>query len=105
MIGFVVMGCNFVFNIESCGYVVLVFNCSCEKIDELIVEFFGCNLVLIYMFEEFVVLFEVLCWILMMVKVGEVIDVMIVLFKLLFEKGDVLIDGGNMYFIDMICCN
>lgn len=41
----------------------------------------------------------------MMVKVGKLIDVVIDELLLLLDKGDVLIDGGNINFNDMMVCN
>lgn len=93
------MGKNLVLNIESRGYFVLVYNCFFEKIEEFLkIEVEGKNFVGIYSVEEFINFFEKLCKILLMVKVGVVIDVIIDLLKLYLEKGDILIDGGNIFF-------
>lgn len=101
----VVMGRNFAFNIESCGYIVFIFNCFCEKMEEVIVENLGKKLVFYYMVKEFVEFLEMFCCILLMVKVGVGMDVVIDFFKLYFDKGDIIIDGGNIFFQDIICCN
>lgn len=54
---------------------------------------------------EFFVVLEKLCWVLIMVKVGEVIDVVINEFVDVMEFGDIIIiDGGNVLYIDIMCC-
>ncbi|HEM8496129.1 TPA: NADP-dependent phosphogluconate dehydrogenase [Burkholderia multivorans] len=102
VIGLAVMGRNLALNIESRGYAVSVYNRSREKTDELIAEFPGRNLVPTYTLEEFVASLETPRRILMMVKAGEATDATIASLKLLLEKGDVLIDGGNTHFTDTI---
>lgn len=67
VVGMVVMGCNFVFNIEFCGYIVVIYNCSKEKIEDVIVCYFEKNFVLSYDVESFVNLIEKFCCIMFMV--------------------------------------
>lgn len=73
----VVMGKNLVLNIESCGYLVVLFNCIGVKIIVVVEEYLDKNFKVMYIIEEFVELIEKLCWIFLMVKVGLVIDVII----------------------------
>lgn len=94
----VVMGRNFAFNIESRGYIVFIFNRFREKTEEVIVENLGKKLVFYYTVKEFVEFLETFRRILLMVKVGVGTDVVIDFFKLYFDKGDIIIDGGNIFF-------
>lgn len=105
VVGFVVMGLNFVCNFVSCeGNMVVIFNCSYEKIQRFFDEYFEVGFVLVYMYQDFVDLLQKLCIVIIMVKVGGLIDVVIDVFVDVFELGDIIVDGGNVYFFDMICC-
>lgn len=61
------MGKNLVLNIESCGFMVGVYNCYCEWIDEMMCDYSEKKFVFLYMIEDFVNFLEKFCWILMMV--------------------------------------
>lgn len=98
VVGMAVMGRNLALNIESCGYTVFIFNCFCEKTEEVIAENLGKKLVFYYTVKEFVEFLETLCCILLMVKAGAGTDAAIDFFKLYFDKGDIIIDGGNTFF-------
>ncbi|MDZ5471096.1 NADP-dependent phosphogluconate dehydrogenase (plasmid) [Bacillus sp. 31A1R] len=100
VIGLAVMGKNLAMNIESRGYTVSVFNRSREKTDEMLAETSGKNLVGTYTIEEFVESLEKPRKIMLMVKAGGPTDATIEQLKPLLEKGDILIDGGNTYFVD-----
>lgn len=102
VVGLAVMGKNLAFNIESKGYSVAVFNRSREKIDKMMEEAEGRNIVPAYSIEEFVGLLERPRKILLMVKAGSATDTTIEQLKPYLEKGDILIDGGNTYFKDTI---
>lgn len=102
VIGLAVMGKNLALNIESKGFSVSVFNRSREKTDELLKEAQGKNLIGTYSIEDFVNSLEVPRKILIMVKAGKPVDDTIEQLKPYLSKGDILIDGGNSFFVDTI---
>lgn len=102
VVGMAVMGRNLALNIESRGYTVSIFNRSTDKIDEVVAENPGKNLVPFYTVQEFVESLEKPRRILLMVKAGEATDKTIDSLKPYLEKGDILIDGGNTFFQDTI---
>jgi 6-phosphogluconate dehydrogenase len=100
VIGLAVMGKNLAMNIESRGYSVAVYNRSREKTDEMLKEVDGRNFVGTYTIEEFVNSLEKPRKIMLMVKAGAPTDATIERLKPHLEKGDILIDGGNTFFVD-----
>jgi len=100
VIGLAVMGKNLAMNIESRGYSVAVYNRSREKTDEMMTEVEGRKFVATYTIEEFVNSLEKPRKIMLMVKAGAPTDATIEQLKPHLEKGDILIDGGNTFFID-----
>ncbi len=100
VIGLAVMGKNLAMNIESRGYTVSVFNRSKEKTEEMLQETVGKNIVGTYTMEEFVQSLEVPRKIMLMVKAGPATDATIEQLKPLLDKGDIVIDGGNTFFLD-----
>jgi 6-phosphogluconate dehydrogenase len=100
VIGLAVMGKNLALNIESRGFSVAVYNRSREKTDELVKEAQGKNLVGAYSIEEFISSLETPRKIIMMVKAGKAVDDTIEQLKPYLSKGDILIDGGNSFFVD-----
>ncbi|KAF0824729.1 NADP-dependent phosphogluconate dehydrogenase [Cytobacillus firmus] len=100
VIGLAVMGKNLAMNIESRGYSVSVFNRSREKTDEMLKEVEGRNFKGTYTIEEFVDSLEKPRKIMLMVKAGGPTDTTIEQLKPLLDKGDILIDGGNTFFVD-----
>ncbi|AZV44240.1 decarboxylating NADP(+)-dependent phosphogluconate dehydrogenase [Peribacillus asahii] len=100
VIGLAVMGKNLVFNIESRGYSVAVYNRSRSKIEEMMKGLQGKSIFPAYTLEEFVSSLERPRKILLMVKAGKAIDDTISSLKPLLEKGDLIIDGGNTFFKD-----
>ncbi|MBD8070367.1 NADP-dependent phosphogluconate dehydrogenase [Bacillus sp. PS06] len=100
VVGLAVMGKNLAFNIESRGYSVSVYNRSSEKTEEVLKEAAGKNLIGTYSVEEFVNSLESPRKILLMVKAGAATDATIEALKPHLDKGDILIDGGNTYFVD-----
>lgn len=100
VIGLAVMGKNLAMNIESRGYRVSVFNRSKDKTDQLIIESKGRNLTGTYSIEEFVNSLEKPRKIMMMVKAGAATDATIEQLIPHLDKGDILIDGGNAFFVD-----
>ena len=102
VVGMAVMGRNLALNIESRGYTVSVFNRSGDKTEEVIAENPDKKLVPYYTVKEFVGSLETPRRILLMVKAGEATDKTIDSLKPYLEKGDILIDGGNTFFLDTI---
>ncbi|MBY6051306.1 NADP-dependent phosphogluconate dehydrogenase [Cytobacillus firmus] len=100
VIGLAVMGKNLAMNIESRGYSVSVFNRSREKTDEMLKEVEERNFKGTYTIEEFVDSLEKPRKIMLMVKAGGPTDATIEQLKPLLDKGDILIDGGNTFFVD-----
>ncbi|MFE4522663.1 NADP-dependent phosphogluconate dehydrogenase [Cytobacillus firmus] len=100
VIGLAVMGKNLAMNIESRGYSVSVFNRSREKTDEMLKEVEGRNFKGTNTIEEFVDSLEKPRKIMLMVKAGDPTDATIEQLKPLLDKGDILIDGGNTFFVD-----
>lgn len=102
VVGMAVMGRNLALNIESRGYTVSVFNRSGDKTEEVIAENPGKKLVPYFTVQEFVESLETPRRILLMVKAGEATDKTIDSLKPYLDKGDILIDGGNTFFLDTI---
>ncbi|MCT8138510.1 NADP-dependent phosphogluconate dehydrogenase [Anaerobacillus sp. CMMVII] len=100
VIGLAVMGKNLALNIESRGYSISVYNRSSDKTKEFVTESQGKNVVAAYSLEEFVQSLEVPRKILLMVKAGTPTDATIDQLKPLLDKGDIIIDGGNTFFVD-----
>jgi 6-phosphogluconate dehydrogenase len=101
LIGLAVMGENLALNIESRGYKVAVFNRTTEKVDAFIngrakgKNFIGCHSI-----EELVKKVKKPRKIMMMVKAGQPVDELIEQLLPHMSKGDVLIDGGNEYYLN-----
>lgn len=100
VIGLAVMGKNLALNIESRGYSVSVYNRSREKTEEMLSETNGKNVVGTYSIEEFVQSLETPRKVLLMVKAGKPTDMTIEQLKPFLSKGDLIIDGGNTFFVD-----
>lgn len=102
VVGVGVMGKSLALNFESKGYSVALYDISKEKVNEIIEENRGKNMVGTHMVEEFVNSLESPRKILLMVNAGEITDKAIDSLLPHLDKGDILIDGGNTYFIDTI---
>jgi len=100
VIGMAVMGKNLAMNIESRGYSVSIYNRSSEKTEEVLAEVKGRNFKGTYSIEEFVQSLERPRKIMLMVKAGAPTDATIEQLIPHLEKGDILIDGGNTFFVD-----
>jgi len=100
VIGLAVMGKNLAMNIESRGYTVSVYNRSRAKTDEILSETKGRNLKGAFSIEEFVNSLESPRKIMLMVKAGAPTDATIEQLIPYLDKGDILIDGGNTFFVD-----
>ncbi|MFC0178516.1 NADP-dependent phosphogluconate dehydrogenase [Thorsellia kenyensis] len=102
VVGMAVMGRNLALNIESRGYSVSIYNRSADKTDEVIQDNPDKKLIPYYTAEEFVQSLEKPRRILLMVKAGEATDKTIASLTPFLDKGDILIDGGNTFFLDTI---
>jgi 6-phosphogluconate dehydrogenase len=101
LIGLAVMGENLTLNMESRGYRVAVFNRTTSVVDSLIQgrakgkNFVGCHSI-----EELVKNLKTPRKVMAMVKAGPAVDSLIEQLIPLLSKGDVIIDGGNTYYLD-----
>ena len=101
LIGLAVMGENLALNMESRGYHVAVFNRTTKVVDDFIAgrakgkNFVGCQTV-----EDLVASLKSPRKVMMMVKAGQPVDAVIEQILPLLDKGDVIIDGGNSYYVD-----
>ena len=102
VLGIGVMGKNLAFNIESRGIPVSVYSRNRVVVDDLLIEAKEKNIKGTYSIEEFVNSLEVPRKILIMIKAGEPVDETIDKLIPYISKGDILIDGGNSYFMDTI---
>ncbi len=106
VIGLAVMGKNLALNIAENGFQVAVYNRSSLKTEEMMTEIsqeaFRGNLEGFYTLEEFVESLEKPRKIILMVKAGDAVDDTIVQLLPLLSKDDVLMDGGNSYYLDTI---
>ncbi|MDH7489786.1 MAG: NADP-dependent phosphogluconate dehydrogenase [Anaerolineae bacterium] len=101
LIGLAVMGQNLALNIESRGYSVAVYNRTAERTREFAeTRTAGKRIVPTYTLEELVQALERPRRILLMVKAGKPVDEIIQQIAPLLDKGDLLIDGGNSFFMD-----
>ena len=103
VIGLAVMGQNLALNMESRGNTVAVYNRTREKTTELLAgPGKGKRLVASGSLKELVDNLSRPRKILIMVQAGKPVDEVIGQLVPLLEKGDILIDGGNSYFMDTI---
>ncbi|TDU81525.1 6-phosphogluconate dehydrogenase [Prosthecobacter fusiformis] len=106
LIGLAVMGQNLVLNVESRGFQVSVFNRTTATTDEFIAKHPGKKLVGAKTLEEFVQSLATPRKIQIMVKSNAVkdsdrdaVDAVIEQLIPLLEKDDIVIDGGNSYYL------
>jgi 6-phosphogluconate dehydrogenase len=101
--GLAVMGENLALNIESRGKTVAVFNRTVKKVGDFVEgRGKGKNVVGTYSVEEFVDSLASPKKIIIMVKAGKPAEMVIEQLVPLLNKGDLIIDGGNSYFLDTI---
>ena len=103
LIGLAVMGENLVLNMESKGFSVAVYNRTTSKVDEFVrgrglgKKITGCHSM-----AELAVALSRPRKAMIMVKAGEAVDGAIEQLLEVFEKGDIIIDGGNSNYQDTI---
>jgi 6-phosphogluconate dehydrogenase len=101
LVGLAVMGENLALNIESRGYRVAVFNRTTSVVDKFIggrakgKGFVGCHSI-----EDLVKNLAAPRKVMLMVKAGPAVDDLIEQLLPLLARGDVIIDGGNTYYLD-----
>lgn len=101
LIGLGVMGQNFVLNVERNGYGVAVYNRTAETTEKYIAgPASGKNIKPAYTLKEFVDALESPRRIMLLVKAGAPVDATIRQLIPLLDKGDLIIDGGNSFFLD-----
>ncbi|CAN5366445.1 MAG: NADP-dependent phosphogluconate dehydrogenase [Pyrinomonadaceae bacterium] len=100
MIGLAVMGENLAMNIERNGYPIAVYNRDPKKVDDFVARSAGKQVIGTRSPEEFVKSLERPRKAILLVKAGEAVDWTINQIKPFMEKGDIIIDGGNSYFVD-----
>ena len=101
LIGLAVMGENLVLNMESKGFSVAVFNRTAEVTDKFAAgRAKGKNIQPTRSMEKFVGALKKPRKAQIMVKAGAPVDAVIGQLAPLFDKGDVIIDGGNSLFTD-----
>jgi 6-phosphogluconate dehydrogenase len=106
VIGLAVMGRNLALNIAEHGFSVAVYNRSPQKTKELRKEAEKENLQDyvkdFYTLEDFIEALETPRKLILMVKAGAAVDDTIRQLLPLLSKGDLLMDGGNSYYLDTI---
>src|SRR5437667_10476476 len=101
LIGLAVMGENLVLNMDSKGFSVAVFNRTTEVTEKFAASRAkGKNIQPTRTLEEFVGALKKPRKAMIMIKAGNPVDQVIGELAPLFEKGDVIIDGGNSLFTD-----
>ena len=101
LIGLGVMGQNFVQNVERNGFSAAVYNRSAETTEKFIGGLAaGKNIKPAYTLKEFVDSLESPRKIMLLVKAGAPVDATIQQLIPLLAKGDLIIDGGNSFFLD-----
>ncbi len=107
LIGLAVMGQNLVLNVESRGFTVSVYNRTTQTMTDFVEENPGKNLVGCETLEEFVQSLERPRKVMIMVKSTaaldindrDAVDAVIDSLVPLLDEGDLIIDGGNTYYI------
>jgi 6-phosphogluconate dehydrogenase len=102
VVGVGVMGKSLALNFESKGYSVAVYDLSQEKVENVLLEHKGKDIVGSWNMENFIASLEVPRKILLMVNAGPITDKAIESLLPHLNQGDILIDGGNSYFEDTI---
>jgi 6-phosphogluconate dehydrogenase len=103
LIGLAVMGQNLVLNMNDHGYSVAVYNRTTSKVGDFIQgQAAGRGIIGTYSVEEFIATLKRPRKIMIMVKAGWPVDATIEQLLPLLDEGDIIIDGGNSYFLDSI---
>ncbi len=100
MIGLAVMGENLAMNIERNGFPIAVFNRDPAKVDNFVARTPGKRVIPTKSPEEFIHSLQRPRKVILLVKAGDPVDWTIDQIKPFMEQGDIIIDGGNSYFVD-----
>jgi 6-phosphogluconate dehydrogenase len=100
VVGLAVMGENLALNIEEKGFPIAVYNRSIDKVDELLARNPGKKIVGCRSPKELCDNLERPRRIVMMVKAGQPVDDTIASIRPHLEKDDMLVDGGNEFFLN-----
>lgn len=100
VIGLAVMGKNLALNIADHGYSVAVYNRTPDKTNELSKEYGDKDILGFNSLKEFANSLDTPRRIILMVKAGEAVDDTIHKLLPYLDKGDILMDGGNSYYLD-----
>jgi 6-phosphogluconate dehydrogenase len=98
--GLAVMGQNLVLNMERNGYTVAVHNRTTKTMRDFVDGHPGKKLIGCDTMEDFVSSLKKPRMVMIMVKAGAPVDAVIGQLVPLLEPGDLIIDGGNSYFLD-----
>ena len=102
VVGMAVMGQNLALNIESRGHTVAVYNRTQSTLHEFVQRAGAKQLVPAASLAEFAASLVRPRKVLLMVQAGAAVDRVIADLQPHLEPGDILIDGGNSYFVDTI---
>ena len=101
LIGLAVMGQNLVLNMADHGFTVAAYNRTTSRVDEYLAgPAQGKSIVGCYSLDELVNCLEKPRTIMLMVKAGVPVKQTVEHLAPLLESGDIIIDGGNSYFLD-----
>ena len=102
VVGMAVMGQNLALNIESRGYTVAVYNRTASTLHEFVRRAGDRRLVPAASVAEFAASLARPRRVLLMVQAGAAVDRVIADLQPHLEPGDIVIDGGNSYFVDTV---
>jgi 6-phosphogluconate dehydrogenase len=102
VVGVGVMGKSLALNFESKGYSVAIYDLSQEKVESIINEYKGKNILGSWNVKDFINSLELPRKILLMVNAGPITDKAIESLLPYLDEGDIIIDGGNSYYEDTI---
>ena len=100
MVGLGTMGRNLALNIEEHGFPVAVWNLETEWVDKFLKDHAGAKFTGAKTLQELVAALERPRRIMMLIPAGAPVDQMIEQLVPLLDQGDILIDGGNSWFLD-----
>ncbi|HMC01673.1 MAG TPA: NAD(P)-binding domain-containing protein, partial [Flavobacteriaceae bacterium] len=105
LIGLGVMGKSISLNVAEKGFMTSVYNRKSQGEEHVVQEFLETNKSFKNIkgftdIKEFVDSLEVPRTVFLMIKAGEVIDIVIDQLLLYLSEGDIIIDGGNSHYLD-----
>ncbi len=102
VIGMAVMGKNLALNIADHGYSVSIYNRTTEVMEEVLKENPNSGITGYKTLEDFVASLESPRKIIVMVKAGKPVDAILDQLIPLIDKGDIVVDAGNSFYLDTI---